>query len=194
MKQTFDKVENIETQELLHRYKEKLPPGFKENLSELSWGTIANLAMEFQMKIKDESKELRKIHKEISLTNLILSEKLKQASKKEEESVELDAAFLRNLIALLGKSYKISIQYEVDLEEFMIILSLIIEKLKKEKLLVYDLEGKSFGLIDGKIKPKEFGKERALEDNNKYLKCPECGATNPASAKKCAECGCEFKK
>ncbi len=193
MKQTFVKNEDFDTQELIQKYKEKLPIGFKENLAELSWGTIANLAMEFQLKIKQESQELRKVHKELSMTQLILSEKLKQASKKEEQGVTLDAGFLRSLIKLLEKSYKTSIEYEVDLEEFMIIISLIIEKLKKEKLVVYDTEGKSFGLIDGKPKPREFGKERALEDTEKSIRCPKCGATNPVTAKECAECGCIFK-
>lgn len=193
MKQNMEYKEDIDTQELIHRYKDKLPPGFKENLAELSWGTIANLAMEFQIKIKEESKELRKVHKELSMTQLILSEKLKDASKKEKQGVELDAAFLKSLISLLEKSYRNSIQHEIDLEEFMIIISLIIEKLKKEKLVVYDTEGKSFGLKDGKPKPREFGKEMTLDDKGKIIICPECGATNSAGAEKCIKCGCEFK-
>ncbi len=194
MKQTVGYKKEFNTQELIHTYKEKLPPGFKENLAELSWGTIANLAMEFQVKIKEESKELRKIHKELSMTQLILSEKLKDASKKEKEGVELDAHFLRSLVNLLEKSYKTSIQHEVDLEEFMIIISLIIEKLKKEKLVVYDTEGKSFGLKDAKPRPREFGKEETLEDKEQSSICPECGATNPAGANKCSKCGCLFEK
>jgi len=193
MKQTVGYKEDIDTQELIHKYKDKLPPGFKENLAELSWGTIANLAIEFQIKIKEESKELRKIHKELSMTQLILSEKLKDASKKEEKGVELDAAFLRSLVNLLEKSYKTPIQHEVDLEEFMIIISLIIEKLKREKLVVYDNEGKSFGLQDAKPRPREFGKQETLEDKEKSRICPECGATNPSNAEKCNKCGCLFR-
>jgi len=198
MKPGFKTSKEIDAEELLRTYREKLPPGFKENLEQLSWATIANLAMEFQVKIKKESKELRKVQKELSMTKLILGEKLKAVEKK--EGVTLDASFLRSLIKLLEHAYRLSIEYEVDLEEFMIIISLIIEKLKKQKLIVYDTSGKSFEMIEGEGKgikptPRVFGKAvTQVEGEEKAIICPKCGATNSAGAKKCEKCGYSFKK
>ena len=91
------------------------------------------------------------MQKELEMTRIILLEKLRSAARK--EGVTFDAAFLKHLIDLLERSYKISIQYEVDADSFMVLIALIIEKLKKEKLIVYDPKGRTFVSVK-KMQPK----------------------------------------
>lgn len=142
--------ENFDKEEVLKKYRSKLPPGFQESLETLPWDSIATIAEEYKLKISKESKELRTVQKELSLALMIIRERLKHQQGGE---VAFDVRFLKGLLKLLERSYKVSIEYEVDIEEFMILITLIIEKLKKEKVIVYDQKGRGYNLIK-KMKPR----------------------------------------
>lgn len=148
------------------KYREKVPKALAENIQELSWETIANLAETFRIRILKNTAELRKVQKELELTKMILIEKLRSAGK---GKTVLDAAFMKHLIDLMERAYKLSIQYEIDADSFMVLIALILEKLKKEKLIVYDPKGRSF-VSFRKIKPeiREDVFAKPMEENLKH--------------------------
>jgi len=148
---SYNKASSLDNDELLTKYKGKLPDGFHENLKSLPWDSIATIAEEYKIKISKESKELRSLQKELSLSLMIIREKIKQ--HKDTDNVNFDVKFLKGLLGLLRKSYRASIEYEVDMEEFMILLTLIIEKLKKEKVVVYNKKGRKYTSVK-KLRPK----------------------------------------
>ena len=167
MAQTREKEVDVEL--LMREYKDKsrdrIPKALIEHLDDLSWDAVANLADEFRVKTLKDTSELRAVQKELELTRMILLDKLRATAGK--EGVALDASFLKQLIGLLKRSYEISIRYEVDADSFMVLISLIIEKMKKEKLVVYDSKGRTFMSVK-KMRPtiREDMFSYPIEENN----------------------------
>ncbi|MCD6279448.1 hypothetical protein J7J26_01590 [Candidatus Micrarchaeota archaeon] len=128
------KVDYKKAEELLSKYKEKIPETFKQNLDQLSWGTIANLLVEYQYKLEKESTNVKSIQKKLAVVLMILTDRLRKAGK---GNIVFDAGFMRDLLKLLHELKSMSISYQVNLEEFMVLVALMLEKLKKEKLIVY---------------------------------------------------------
>lgn len=136
---------------LILKYKHLLPPGIETELEKMSWEAIANLAHTFQVKITRETKELRKLDREIALTRLILQERIKYGAARKG----FDSKFLVDLVRLLERLEKLAIQYEVDLDEFLLFIYILIEKMKKERLIVYEPSRRTF---IGKEKLTEFAR------------------------------------
>ncbi len=143
---------------LLKTYKEKMhnqmPEGFAETLEELPWESILELTEDYKDRMKERTSEIKHVQRKLSFSLIIIKEHLKnhKAGK-----VGFDIKFVKSLLNLMNKAYKLSIQYEVDLDEFMLLLTIIIEKMKKEKLNTYTKKRivtknpRSFQNIDTKI-------------------------------------------
>jgi hypothetical protein len=142
---------------LIEKYRKKmskkLPEGFSESLEELPWETIIALTSDYKGKIKSRSTELKNVQRKLSFALLVIKEHL---GSHKSGRLGFDVKFVKSLLKLLSKTYKLSIQYEVDLEEFMLLLTIIIEKMKKEKLTTYNKRisskrAKIFEKIDTKL-------------------------------------------
>ncbi|MCC7570948.1 hypothetical protein KO465_06425 [Candidatus Micrarchaeota archaeon] len=160
----FDE-EKLLQDHLLDKYRDKmskkLPEGFAETLEELPWESILELAEDYKKRMKEKTQEIKDIQRKLAFALLIIREHLK---KHKSGSVGFDIKFVKSLMRLMEKTYKLSIQYEVDLDEFLLLITIIIEKMKKEKLTPYQRESshkqkeQPFEKIDTKLdlsKPDE---------------------------------------
>ncbi|MBI4399371.1 hypothetical protein HY570_01355 [Candidatus Micrarchaeota archaeon] len=125
---------------------------------DLSWESLINVFEEdlneslkgiIQLQSRDNEGVPIKLHKELAITRLILSERLKHADK---EQVTPDSKLLVDLVKLLKRCEKLSTLYELNLDKWSSFILAIIEKLKKEKLLVYKSKKPKEKLIWQKIK------------------------------------------
>ncbi|MDE1797936.1 MAG: hypothetical protein KGH63_00835 [Candidatus Micrarchaeota archaeon] len=108
----------------------RLPPHLSERLDDISWETIIDMSGSFSAKTRTKRPEVAHLHKQISMTRLLLMEKAHEQSRRQA----LDPAILVDLIRLLERCERLSTQYEMDLDEFNHFLYLLISKVKKEKL------------------------------------------------------------
>ncbi len=130
----MERMNYREAEKVLKEYQDKIPETFRKNLDNLSWGTLANLLVEYQKRIEKESSKTSTLQKRLGVVIMILTDQLNKA---EEGKVVLDAKFMRDLVKLLHDLKRMSITYRADLEEFMVLIALMLEKMKKEKLIVY---------------------------------------------------------
>jgi len=132
-RQAYESIEMAKDTELLSmRY--TLPAGLEKELENMPWETVANLANTFKLKIEGENAELKKLEKEIEFTRLIVLQRIAHHQK----VGGFDYKFFVDLVNLLERCEKLAAQHEVDLEEFTRFVYILIEKMKKEKLIVYE--------------------------------------------------------
>jgi len=122
----------------------KLPAG--TNLRRMSWQTLMDTysdeLMQAESKVRDlaggktgkEAKENVKLAKKLALARLLLMSRMKNM----HERGESDAKFLVELVRLLGKSEELLGAYEGELDVWHEFLHVLKEKMKSEKLIVYD--------------------------------------------------------
>lgn len=139
-KENESEEERILQELLREKYKEKmtkkLPEGFAETLEELPWESILELAEDYRKRMKERTAEIKDLQRKLAFALLVIKEHLKM-HKSGETSVGFDVKFVKSLLKLMEKAYKLSIQYEVDLDEFMLLITIIIEKMEKEKLIPF---------------------------------------------------------
>lgn len=145
-----------EEEERLLKYKGIIPPGMEKTIERTSWGTIANLASDIKIRAARRTIEIEKLEKEIAMTKLILVGKIKEM----EAKGEFEPKFLVDLVKLLDRFDKLAAQYNVDLSDFTRFIYILIEKMKKEKLIVYDVRG---GKYTEYTYVKKFGKLKEEE-------------------------------
>ncbi|MCD6226939.1 hypothetical protein J7J90_00390 [Candidatus Micrarchaeota archaeon] len=138
IKKEMSDEEKLLQEHLLEKYKgkmvKKLPEGFAETLEELPWESILELAEDYKKRMKERTSEIKDLQQKLAFALLIIEEHLRQHKA---GRIGFDIKFVKSLLRLMSKSYKLSIQYEVDLDEFMLLLTIIIEKMKKEKVSPY---------------------------------------------------------
>ncbi len=138
---------------LEHLLKEKfqLGPSMITELHNMPWETLANLAHTLQVRVGGKRENLRAMQRQVDLTKLLIAERLKGGS-----DPQFDAKFYLDLIRLLEKMEQMSIEYEVNIDEFLLFLHLLIEKMRRERLVVYDAEKKTY--VAPKPGQPEFGR------------------------------------
>ena len=107
-----------------------LPAQLATGLGEVSWESVAQLSMEFQLRSEQKSSRVKKIIKELQMSRLLLLDRIRQGSR----GGKIDPKLLVDITRLLQRCEEVAGQYDVDLKEFSTFLFLISEKLKKEKL------------------------------------------------------------
>ena len=119
----------------------EIPKVVRENVENIDWATAANLANEFRIAAKRDSVEIRALEKKIYMHRMVLAHRLEKA---DEGAVEFDAKFFTRIVRLLEESEKLSRKHRVDLGEFSSFLWVILEKMKKEKLVCFEGAGSKF--------------------------------------------------
>lgn len=107
-----------------------LPTHIVQNIGDTPWETVVTMAKGFPEHAHAKSPEIRKLQKEISLKRMLLTEMALEQAR----GGRLDPRLLVDLVKLLGKCEKLAKDYDLDLHEFNSFLSLVIEKVKREKL------------------------------------------------------------
>ena len=141
-----------EEEERLLKYKGVIPLEREKTIETTSWGTIANLATEVKVRAESRTVEMERLEKEVAMTKMILVEKIKEMDAKGK----FEPKFLVSLVKLLDHFDKLATESRVDLSDFTRFIYILIEKMKKEKLIVYDIRGGSYTEYTF---AKEFGKK-----------------------------------
>ncbi|MBM3229077.1 hypothetical protein FJZ26_01480 [Candidatus Parvarchaeota archaeon] len=126
-------------------------PQILDNLDSVSWDMLANLASSFRVGLESDQAHAFGLAKEIQLTRMVLVERLKGHSS---GTVALDAKFLVDLINLLSRLEEKEKAHKVKLRNFMNFIYLLVEKMKREKLVVFD---KAQGKYVDSLKSKRLG-------------------------------------
>jgi hypothetical protein len=108
-------------------------------LHNISWDSIVEMASDFTVESEGSAEKSRKLKKEIEVLRAMLLERISRSSKKNS----FDLRLLCDVVRLLERCEEMAGQSEMDTNEFRMFLFLIIEKLKKEKLGVYDVKKQS---------------------------------------------------
>ena len=124
------------------RRKVRLPEGTDWN--SMSWQTIIDTFSEDLKRSEERVMSLAaggreaegsvKLAKKLALARLLLASKIKQMQK----TGKMDAKFLVELVNLIERTEGLLGAYEEELEEWNRFLFVLIEKMKAEKLVVYD--------------------------------------------------------
>ena len=109
---------------------DQLTESMMQRIDSLSWETIIDMGGGIEFKIKTEKEELNRLKKELNAMKIVLSERLKYSNT----IGSFDPKMIMDIVSLLEKTDAIAKQYEVDIEHFRQYLSLVLAKLKKEKL------------------------------------------------------------
>jgi len=131
MKKMAGKKEKFET----FGEKYAVPKAAMEGLENVSWMAIANLANEFRIKAKKKSVEMKNLEKKLHLNRMVIAHCLEEAHEGEHG---FDAKFFTRLVRLLGETERLSRKHGADLGEFSKFLLVLIEKMKKEKLVCFE--------------------------------------------------------
>lgn len=112
----------------------QLPSHLSARLDEMSWEAIADLSTSFEAKIQERKPEVVKLHKEISMTRLLLLER----AREQGEYGKVDPALLVDMVRLLERCENLTSQYGMDLDEFNKFLTLMVAKVKRHKLIRHE--------------------------------------------------------
>ncbi|MCX8166683.1 MAG: hypothetical protein N3E37_02420 [Candidatus Micrarchaeota archaeon] len=102
------------------------------NIDNVSWEKIIDLGNALEFKIKSDEQQLLQLKKELNATKIILSERLKYSTN----TGNFEPKLMMDILSLIEKTEALSTQYNVDLQHFQLYLRLVLEKLKREKLVV----------------------------------------------------------
>jgi hypothetical protein len=119
--------------------KYSLPEDLHAQLHNVSWESIVEMAGDFTVVSAESAEQNRKLKKEIEVLRAILLDRIKRASRKNS----FDSRLLCDVVRLLERCEAMTGRNELDTNEFRMFLFLIIEKLKREKLGVYDVKKQS---------------------------------------------------
>ncbi|MFA5049615.1 MAG: hypothetical protein WC309_04255 [Candidatus Paceibacterota bacterium] len=106
---------------------------FKKYVQESSWDDIAEMAKTYSIEFKQENNEITRIKKQIKLTKELIHGYL--TDENSQEFVKRGSFFvgLVKSIELLEKNIE---KHEAKGSEFLFFLRALLEKIKKEKLVV----------------------------------------------------------
>ncbi len=164
--EVVEDIEIVETdqekimRQRLNRYRSMLPPGAVEDVGSVPWDAIANIGASIRVRSEKHGAEVRRLEKEISMMRLVLREKIADMSK----TGKFDSKFLVDLLHLLERYERLSEEQGVNLDDVLMFIYLVLEKMKKEKLVVYDIKnaryaGKKAGKCD-----VDFGRAKVEAD------------------------------
>lgn len=139
-----------------------LPEGV--SIDDISWETIMEVfgrevhagRTKIESIIEGREKRIR-LEKELIMTKLILMEEIKKASK---PRIELSAKFLVKIVRLLERCDELIQAYNLEMDAWLEFLFIVIEKMKKEKLIVHKPPFK-----EEEIVRKEFRKMKDSIEN-----------------------------
>ncbi len=115
-----------------------LPTHIVQNIGDTPWETIVTMAKEFPEHAKEKHPKIRRLQKEIAMERLLLTEMAVEQSREGR----MDPKLLVDMIKLLGKCERMAQEYDLDLREYNAFLTLLIEKVKREKLARHDVDVK----------------------------------------------------
>ncbi|MFA5106052.1 MAG: hypothetical protein WC506_03765 [Candidatus Micrarchaeia archaeon] len=121
--------------------KYKVPESMMENLDSVSWEMLANLATDFRFEFQSEELEIQRLGKELHIARAIIVDRLKSQTA---GTVSVDSKFLVDLVRLLEKLEAKQERHHVGYRDFLNFLFLLIEKMKREKLVVFDSAQKKY--------------------------------------------------
>ncbi|MEM3399287.1 MAG: hypothetical protein QXP42_00465 [Candidatus Micrarchaeia archaeon] len=119
-----------------------LPAGIK--VQEISWQTLIDMFLtelyldteeleKVGQRKEDRLSEIRKLKKELAMVRHTLEIKIRDSASRNE----FDTRFFIDLVKLLKKCERLAEMYEIDMEHWQSFLSVVIEKLKHEKMIIY---------------------------------------------------------
>lgn len=111
----------------------ELSEDFKRRIEEESWDSVAQMALGFQINITNNSKECRRLSKQLGMVKHLIHEHLRKA---EDVDKFLNASFFVRLVKTLDSMEKSLKKYNIEKSEFLIFLKAVLHKLKKERLVV----------------------------------------------------------
>ncbi len=132
-------IENGNFVNLSDKY--KVPDEMLENLGSISWDMLANLACDFKFDLQSEELESLRLQKELNITRAIIVDRLKSHSS---GTVSVDSKFLVDIVRLLERLEAKQEKHDVRYRDFLNFLFLLIEKMKREKLVVFDSAQKKY--------------------------------------------------
>ena len=138
-----------------------MPENLRSNLHDMDWDTLASMLHELSIKYDEKKAAHRKLAKHISLTKVMLADRIRHKSKEGR----FDAKFLVELVRLLEKCESMAIEHEVDMSEFLSFLYALIEKMKHEKMRIY-----SHPRFSAERPLEEFGKLKGKSENGSKAK------------------------
>ncbi|MEM5777590.1 MAG: hypothetical protein QXD43_04185 [Candidatus Aenigmatarchaeota archaeon] len=103
-----------------------------KDINSVSWEKIIDLGNALEFKIKSDEQKLIQLKKELNATKIILAERLKYSSS----TGNFEPKLMMDIINLIERTESLATQYNVDLQYFQLYLRLVLEKLKREKLVV----------------------------------------------------------
>lgn len=113
-----------------------LPQNLSEHTGELSWETVATLSVDLRSKAKDRASEVKKALKELQMSRLLLLDRIRHCTA----GGKADPKLLVETLRLVRRTEEIARKYELDLREFSSFMSLVSEKLKREKLARHEVQ------------------------------------------------------
>ncbi len=132
----------IETGEVVNLSdKYKVPEEMMQNLDTISWDMLANLASDFRFEFQADNLEIQRLTKELHVARAIIVDRLKSHSG---GTVSVDSKFLIDLVRLLEKLEAKQEKHGVKYRDFLNFLFLLIEKMKREKLVVFDIAQRKY--------------------------------------------------
>ncbi len=112
-----------------------LSRNLSEHTGELSWETVATLSVDLHSKAKDRASEVKKALKELQMSRLLLLDRIRHCTA----GGKADPKLLVETLRLIRRTEEIAHKYELDLGEFSAFMSLVSEKLKREKLARHEV-------------------------------------------------------
>lgn len=113
-------------------YRFILPEGFRRELASMEWESLSQFASDLTFRSEHEREETQRLLRELEFTRLILLTHISHAKHRRP-----DTKMLVKLVRLLGRCESLARSYEIDLSDFALFLTIVIEKMKKERLIVY---------------------------------------------------------
>ena len=113
-------------------YRFILPEEFRKELATMEWESIAQYAADLNFRDQKAKAENTLLLRELELAKLILLETISEAKHRKPP-----AKMLVKTVRLLQRCETLAKRHDVDLSDFALFLSIVIEKMKKEKLVVY---------------------------------------------------------
>jgi hypothetical protein len=113
-------------------YRFILPEGFRKDLAKMEWESLAQFASDLNFQAHKGRKETEEMARELELSKLVLLEHISHAKHRAPP-----AKLLVKTVKLLERCEMLAKRHSIDLSDFALFLTIVIEKMKNEKLIVY---------------------------------------------------------
>ncbi len=113
-------------------YRFILPESFRKDLASMDWESVAQFASDLNLRAQKGQAESGQMARELELSKLVLLEHLAHAKHRAP-----NAKLLVKTVKLLERCESLAKLHSVDLSDFALFLTIVIEKMKKEKLIIY---------------------------------------------------------